>query len=668
MSTGKSSTPVACTKSLWSVCSIDFYQENKEIIELLTDLFNFVYEDEAFFDKLSFFILDHKEYEECIIISLCYLSMIRPKKRDFIFKKLILPRFNRNPLNTCEIISKLQDTHTYCLFSVLGYIKFEIDSLPQNLISLPTKQEQIQFLFHPYKANSIESILEEDKIDDLQQLACLLSFDYNQIVTYESFSSFVLGQDQTTIINFAIFYGSYKCFAFLLLNGACLNNNSLMFAICSGNLEIYKTLQNKGVQYFDCINACIKYHQYDLFESIVSGHYEIINEFNYELPLVSQNILVFLYYSLVDPNFASHIQVKYSITIRNRNYLAAKYLFQKFPSYKEVYNTPLALFAVQNNFLSFLSFLIEDHNFDPNIQDKDGNSLLHSAIMEDNIILVRYLTETCHADIEIPDKKGNHPLHIACKYAKINIVKYLIENCHADPEAKNSDQMTPLYIACQYNLDIVKYLIEDIHVSTEPINTTKETLLHIACKANKLDVIKYLLEQKFDIEAKDKDGETPLFKCTENRDLLKFLVKTAHANIDAKDNNGRTIFLLACKNSLNLLLAPLYDLKADVHAVDNQKRNALHCAAEIKYVWGYLLDFLIEKCKIIINDVDENGQTPLIYTCSINPVWCGVNADLFVKYGADINIQDNQNKTAYYYARKCQNRDAIECTRTENKN
>ena len=167
---------------------------------------------------------------------------------------------------------------------------------------------------------------------------------------------------------------------------------------------------------------------------------------------------------------------------------------------------------------------------------------------------------------------------------------------------------------------------------------------------------------------KDKDGETPLFKCTQNRDLLKYLVKTAHANVDAKDNNGRTIFLLACKNSLHLLLAPLYDLKADVHAVDNQKRNALHCAAEIKYVWGYLLDFLIEKCKININDVDENGQTPLIYTCSINPVWCGVNADLFVKYGADITIQDNQNKTAYYYARKCQNRDAIECTRIENKN
>lgn len=69
------------------------------------------------------------------------------------------------------------------------------------------------------------------------------------------------------------------------------------------------------------------------------------------------------------------------------------------------------------------------------------------------------------------------------------------------------------------------------------------TLLHLACRTSSsgaLEVVKILVEAKANINAEDKDGNTPLrIACTRNVDVSKFLIEKG-----ADVNKGNLIFLV----------------------------------------------------------------------------------------------------------------------------
>ncbi len=98
--------------------------------------------------------------------------------------------------------------------------------------------------------------------------------------------------------------------------------------------------------------------------------------------------------------------------------------------------------------------------YDINYVSRFGFSLLHYAIMYDNIEIFNFLLEK-GADINIANTNKTTPLHTAVFLRKIEIVKSLIEH-GADINAKTSWGLTPLHLAYKRNdVDIIVYLLKN---------------------------------------------------------------------------------------------------------------------------------------------------------------------------------------------------------------
>lgn len=138
-------------------------------------------------------------------------------------------------------------------------------------------------------------------------------------------------------------------------------------------------------------------------------------------------------------------------------------------------------------------------------------------------------TDTVAADINTPDDEGNTPLHLACDEGNLIKVKELIEN-DANVNAKNN---------------------------SNGIDTGEATPLHFACGGVQIELVKFLLENNADVNAIDQGGNTPLHRCfleflpidqdnleyaemgTDNLELVKLLVEKG-ANVNAENYEGET--------------------------------------------------------------------------------------------------------------------------------
>lgn len=94
-------------------------------------------------------------------------------------------------------------------------------------------------------------------------------------------------------------------------------------------------------------------------------------------------------------------------------------------------------------------------------------------------------------------------------------------------------------------------------------------------------------------------------------DTVKFLLDNG-ANIDAKDNENRTAFVLAVKRGRTRTAEQLLDSGADFKSRDASLRTCLHLA--VKHKREETLRMLLDRDQgQSINETDKDLQTPLFY-------------------------------------------------------
>merc|ERR1712008_659925 len=214
-------------------------------------------------------------------------------------------------------------------------------------------------------------------------------------------------------------------------------------------------------------------------------------------------------------------------------------------------------------------------------RDNFGSTPLFTAIQyEHEEIVVQLIISG--ADLEARNNHQETPLHCAISpflgKGNTKIVQLLLER-EVDIEAINEEGNTPIYEAvCKNNYENVKLL----HRAGANLNTTSkkgETLLHEAAsemhklwdlileareKEDQKGILKFLIENKANIAARDEDGNIPLhFAGHANCHIVKLLID-AGSDLEAKNSSGETPpNLKKCKCEQEDCLVNLGDVDSD---------------------------------------------------------------------------------------------------------
>ncbi|XP_054255842.1 protein phosphatase 1 regulatory subunit 12A isoform X1 [Indicator indicator] len=232
---------------------------------------------------------------------------------------------------------------------------------------------------------------------------------------------------------------------------------------------------------------------------------------------------------------------------------------------------------------------------DINYANVDGLTALHQACIDDNVDMVKFLVEN-GANINQPDNEGWIPLHAAASCGYLDIAEYLISQ-GAHVGAVNSEGDTPLHIAEEEAMEELlqnevnrqgvdieaarkeeeRIMLRDARqwLNSGHINDVRHaksggTALHVAAAKGYTEVLKLLIQARYDVNIKDYDGWTPLHAAAHwgKEEACRILVENL-CDMEAVNKVGQTAFDVADED----ILGYLEELQKKQNLLHSEKRE-----------------------------------------------------------------------------------------------
>ncbi|KAL1791829.1 hypothetical protein ACET3X_009580 [Alternaria dauci] len=261
--------------------------------------------------------------------------------------------------------------------------------------------------------------------------------------------------------------------------------------------------------------------------------------------------------------------------------------------------------------------------------------MLHAALAYEDTEITAQLLEL-GVDPSTVFSTGYTPLTIAVLKHNLKLIEILLE-AGADPAQLSRDasdlEFTPLHQAIinwgNYNTkgtSVVKVLLASGRCTVmEGQNAQSSAFARVVRRFDRCDdevaleatnIVRQMLGSTNVNEDRSEDGSTMMHVAVHYKQKsLVDQLRRAGADIDAKDNDGNTPFLIACRGDVELVNF-LATRCADVTAIDNHGHGALHVAAAYGKtdVIEFLLDLNVadEQPLMDLNLCDFAGHTPLI--------------------------------------------------------
>ena len=203
-------------------------------------------------------------------------------------------------------------------------------------------------------------------------------------------------------------------------------------------------------------------------------------------------------------------------------------------------------------------------------------------------------------------------LHWAVKSGKDEILKLLLQS-GANVNKQNDRGETALYYAVEKNRHMtVRLLLEKDEILVDLKTKEKLTALLKACDLGYYEIVVLLLNKGPDVNAKDNEGNGPLFAAANSKhaDIVKLLLDQPDILVDQKQWSGWSALYMACvRGSLNIV-KHLVNKGANVNSQNDDGDCPLHEVAFNNY---------LDIAKLLLNlddiqvDLQENyhGGTPL---------------------------------------------------------
>ncbi|MDB6096769.1 MAG: hypothetical protein JWM09_1047, partial [Francisellaceae bacterium] len=335
-------------------------------------------------------------------------------------------------------------------------------------------------------------------------------------------------------------------------------------------------------------------------------------------------------------------------------------------------------------FLNIKCFnLIDSENI--NQQGISGDTILIFAVKTGNLKLVEYLINQKGADINQQDKWLRTPLMASAAFGHIDILKLLIEKSANLLGADDNGRTVLHYASTYHQLDIIKILCDERKMDINMVDLNDYIPLSEAIRGygyfcemiqngNYLNTIKYLVENKSNLDHSDNNGFTLVMLAASlgRKEVIELLFEKG-AKIDIKDKQGNTALIYAIKNNHFLIAEWLIEKNVNIDWInalsmfvefnnieaakfilnkfkdfsskDKHGFTVLHqaCKSNNKEFLEFISNYSKEKFKKIIDDIDNSGKTPLHYAAQI--IDGEENISILLHNGADVNKKDNEGVT-----------------------
>lgn len=217
---------------------------------------------------------------------------------------------------------------------------------------------------------------------------------------------------------------------------------------------------------------------------------------------------------------------------------------------------------------------------------KEMLDILIYAIEKENVEIIKALLKDF--DNFTNEEKGLvlHVLSFSLTDANYEFVSKIIFEYF--PMDYSDEYGNLLHYACaSKSLKMVKYLVEN-GFDINQTNSFENTPFLIACTDSSTAVLRYLVEKETDIFAKNINGRGALHFCVKSANVenLTYLLSLG-LDIEARDNDGFTPYLIAISyqedvENASKILELLKEAGADFNARDNEGNTDLHLTMKRK--------------------------------------------------------------------------------------
>ncbi|XP_014221882.1 alpha-latrocrustotoxin-Lt1a-like [Trichogramma pretiosum] len=265
-------------------------------------------------------------------------------------------------------------------------------------------------------------------------------------------------------------------------------------------------------------------------------------------------------------------------------------------------------------------------------------------------------------DVNYIDESGYTHFHMACKYGLADVAEKFLE-LGQDPNclvSKTGDSTLHLALASRHKE--VAVLLLKHGADPNLANEKGETPLHIICERSCVDGLAKLFfeilderQQRIQIDAQDKSGNTPLHLATwyRNAKVVELLLRRG-SDPNSVNHEGETpLHIIAQKDGLCEIVGLFFQINDElnqlvqVNARDKSGNTPLHLVPKIQ---KELVDLMLRR-GADLTLVNEKGETPLhMIAKHARGVDLFFNVIKDMKQTVQIDTRDNSGRTALEWA------------------
>ncbi len=184
---------------------------------------------------------------------------------------------------------------------------------------------------------------------------------------------------------------------------------------------------------------------------------------------------------------------------------------------KDLYGNTLLHYAVINNNLEITRFLILNQ-IDVNGANQDNNTSLHLSILNNSIAIFKTLIKS-NAKIDVLNNDFESPLMLAIKLNREDMIDILM-SMHANINYVNKKGESAIFFSVYSNkLNLFNSLLKENNKLLFSRTKNNNTLLHVATNQSNVKFVETLIKLNCLPNALNDDLESPIFACARNNDF-----------------------------------------------------------------------------------------------------------------------------------------------------